>query len=171
MALNKVRNVIYFAAVMYNPVVVREPEEVTSKLWGEEVLRSETFDFDHTAYYTSEMGGALKKYFAAFGCPSSPELLPNYKLAAVKEEDTLRRGKSRIINIDPGYLAAEKIVVASTKNFTHRVFIGDGIYGDLQLMRRKDGLTSMPWTYEDYKRTVVINFFDELYSLFKAYLD
>ena len=69
----------------------------------------------------------------------------------------------RIINIDPGYLATEKVVVASTKNFTHRIYIGKGIYGDLQLMRQKGVYAAMPWTYPDYIRPEAQDFFNRLY--------
>jgi hypothetical protein len=171
MALYSPRQVIYFAAVMYDPVRMPQPESVIERLWGPQSLRSDSFDFSHTNYYAEEMGTGLRKYFTAFGAPASPEYLPGYKLAAGEYEQAYAVDGRRIINIDPGYLAAEKIVVASTKNFTHRIYIGNGIYGDLQLMRGKDGFFPMQWTYGDYKRAEVLAFFERLYAAYKEELD
>ncbi len=165
MTLRKPHDVAYFAAVMYNPLKITKPGDIISRLWGEPVLCSEEFGFTHTDFYTPEMGAGLRKYFTAFEGEHDPGLLPDYKLKALEAENSLAENGKRTINIDPGYLAVEKIVVASTKNFTHRIYIGRGIYGDLQLMRRKGLYVQMPWTYADYIRPETLDFFSRLYAL------
>ena len=165
MSLSLPSGVMFFAAVMYSPLKITDPHEITERLWGGAALRSEEFSFVHTDYYADEMGAGLKKFFAAFRADSDLGLLPDYKLSAVDMENKLAVDGKRIINIDPGYLAPEKVVVASTKNFTHRIYIGKGIYGDLQLMRQKGSYAPMPWTYADYIRPEAASFFNRLYAL------
>jgi len=148
---------------MYNPLKISTSHEAVARLWGTPIFCSEEFYFNHTEYYTPEMGAGLLKYFAAFTGTGDPGHLPDYKLKAIDEENRLANEGKRVINIDPGYLAVEKIVMASTKNFTHRIYLGKGIYGDLQLMR-KDGIYApMPWTYADYIRQEAQDFFNKLY--------
>ena len=165
MSLSVPVKVVYFAAVMYNPLKMSDPREVISRLFGTPVLCSDEFDFSHTEYYTREMGQGLRKYFAAFKSAGNIGDLPDFKLLAIDEEKRLAIEGNRVINIDPGYLAQEKVVAASTKNFTHRIYIGKGIYGDLQLMRKKGSYTPMPWTYPDYVRPEAADFFNRLYRV------
>ena len=56
----------------------------------------------------------------------------------------------RRVNIDPGLLLRERFVLATGKNFTHRVYLGQGIYADLTLIYRRDAFQALPWTYPDY---------------------
>ena len=65
-------------------------------------------------------------------------------------EQTFAQGARRRINIDPGYLLMERFVLATGKNFSHRIYIGDGIYADLTLMYQKGSFQTLPWTYPDY---------------------
>lgn len=166
MQTRKVNDVVYFSAVMYNPEMIEDADKILSDLFGNIVLKSEVFDFSFTDYYSSEMGCKLVKYFVAFDVMQTPQKLPEYKLMAVNKEQQYSINNNRIINIDPGYMAKEKIVVASTKNFTHRIFIGSGIYGDLQLMRQKGSFRPLGWTYEDYKSKQAASFFKKLYEIF-----
>ncbi|MDR2870081.1 MAG: DUF4416 family protein [Deferribacteraceae bacterium] len=172
MALRQPNNVFYFTAVMYSSQLMTAPElslrathEIIAAIFPQLGLQSAVFAFDHTEYYTPEMGAGLKKYFIAFGAPAEPSRLPEYKHAALAAEAQYSKHNSRTINIDPGYLAEEKIVVASTKNFTHRIYLADGIFGDLQLMRQRGDYSAMPWTYADYVRPESIAFFEQLYSI------
>ncbi|MDR2883814.1 MAG: DUF4416 family protein [Deferribacteraceae bacterium] len=163
--LRTVQPVIYFAAVMYNPNLSGDGLELITEHFGDIIKRSDEFDFEHTTYYEPEMGERLRKYFVAFKGETDPAALPRCKLRAIEIENRLAQNGKRVINIDPGYLAMEKIVVASTKNFTHRIYINSGIYGDLQLMRQKGEYTPMPWTYADYALPNVLAFFKELSKL------
>ncbi|MDR0453195.1 MAG: DUF4416 family protein [Deferribacteraceae bacterium] len=165
MSLSPPGNVAYFAAVMYNPLKMSNTHELLTRIWGLPALLSEEFDFNHTEYYTPEMGSGLRKYFVAFTGADGPERLPDYKLTAIEAETLFADGGKRIINIDPGYLATEKVVVASTKNFTHRIYLCKGVYGDIQLTRRKGSYIPMPWTYADYIRREASVFFNKLYAL------
>jgi hypothetical protein len=163
MPLRQVQSVGYFASVLYGSCLMVSPMGILEK-FGRVILLSDEFFFEHTDYYTPEMGPNLKKFFVGFDIMGSPEMLVKLKHQAIKLEDDYRGTAGRLINIDPGYTAREKVVVASTKNFTHRIYIGEGLYADMQFMRRKGAFSAMPWTYADYKSDIGVNFFNEFYS-------
>jgi len=153
--------VIYFNAILYSKDRVKDPDSLAAPLFGEPILRSPEFDFSHTSYYEPEMGENLVKYFALYDRVEFPDDLPDYKIQAVGIEGEYMHDEGRTVNIDPGYVAMEKVVAASTKNFTHRVYIRDNIYGDLQLFRRKGRYTSLEWTFQDYAFDFTIGFFEK----------
>ncbi|MCD8554694.1 DUF4416 family protein [Seleniivibrio sp.] len=153
--------VIFFNAVLYSKDHVKDPDEFARPLFGDPILKSAEFDFSHTSYYEPEMGANLAKYFALYDLVEHPDNLPDYKIHAVSIEDSLAIGKHRVINIDPGYVAMEKIIAASTKNFTHRIYLRDNIYGDLQLYRRKGSYVPLEWTFQDYQFDFVLGFFEK----------
>ena len=68
----------------------------------------------------------------------------------------------RRINIDPGYLVPERFVLASAKNFTHRISIGKGIYADLTLVYTRGGFQTLAWTYPDYAEKNMLTFLDRV---------
>jgi hypothetical protein len=157
--------VIYFNAILYNKDLVKDPDSIAAPIFGYPLIKSPEFDFSHTSYYIPEMGENLVKYFALYDRVEHPDGLPDYKIQAVSIEDSLLRDGKRVINIDPGYVAMEKIVAASTKNFTHRIYIRDNIYGDLQLYRRKGRYTPLEWTFQDYSFDLTIGFFEKARKL------
>jgi hypothetical protein len=59
-------------------------------------------------------------------------------------------GGRREANIDPGYLLLERLVLATGKNFSHRIYVGRGIYADLTLIYQRGAYRALPWTYPDY---------------------
>ena len=66
------------------------------------------------------------------------------------ESFRLNENQGRTVNIDPGYIAAAKFVLATGKDYSHRIYLGEGIYGDLTLIYRSGGYAPLPWTYPDY---------------------
>jgi hypothetical protein len=154
--------VIYFNAVLYNRDYFPEPDKHVNSLFGEPAIRSGEFDFAHTDYYVSEMGRPQFKYFAGYDVIDSPGRLAEFKIKSVELENSLLIDGKRFINIDPGYVALEKVVAASTKNFTHRIYIGGNIFADLQLQRRKNAFVSLPWTFQDYAFPQVLEFFEQM---------
>jgi hypothetical protein len=108
------------------------------------------FDFDFTDYYYPEMGRPLRRRMIVFR-----KLVAQENLAAIKcFTNTLERcthiDEKRRINIDPGYLLKERFVLATGKNYAHRIYIGKGIYADLTLIFQNGGYQPLPWTYPDY---------------------
>ena len=108
--------------------------------------------FDKTDYYEKEMGAPLHRYFISFEQLVPPDALPEIKLATNQMElEFLNEHGGRAVNIDPGILTLQNFVLATTKNYTHRIYLGQGIYADLTLIFQKGKYQSLPWTYPDYR--------------------
>lgn len=111
---------------------------------------SRWFSFDYTSYYEPEMGAPLFRRMLTFKPLIGQEDLAGIKLVTNDIEGTLATGDRRRANIDPGYLLHERFVLATGKNFSHRIYIGHGIYADLTLIYTQGAFQSLPWTYPDY---------------------
>ncbi|EHJ47486.1 hypothetical protein DFW101_1478 [Solidesulfovibrio carbinoliphilus subsp. oakridgensis] len=107
--------------------------------------------FVHTAYYEKELGRPLFRRVLAFSCLLSQGRLRSVKLFTNGLEEALARPDgSRRVNLDPGLLTQERFVLATGKNFTHRIYLGDGIFGDLTLVFQAGSWQTLPWTFPDY---------------------
>ena len=106
--------------------------------------------FDYTSYYEPEMGAPLFRRLLIYRGLINQEDLADIKLTTNRlEQSRLSNGKRRV-NIDPGYLLFERLVLASGKNFSHRIYVGRGIYADLTLIYQRGRFEKLPWTYPDY---------------------
>ncbi|MGM0787653.1 MAG: DUF4416 family protein, partial [Thermodesulfobacteriota bacterium] len=90
-------------------------------------------------------------------------------LAGIKHEtnaieNEFAAGEKRRVNIDPGYLLRERFVLATAKNFSHRIYIGRGIYADLTLVYSKGNFRTLPWTYPDYAAEDMLGFLHKVRS-------
>ncbi len=130
-------------------------------------LTSPLLNFDFTTYYEPEMGAGLKRQFLGFQKLISPERLPEIKLSTNDTEKAWRVQGKRLFNLDPGYLTDAKIVLATTKDFSHRLYLGQGIYGEVTLLFSRGKFEPLPWTYPDYRSEEYHKFF---YDLRKRYL-
>jgi Domain of unknown function (DUF4416) len=125
-------------------------------------LVSPLLPFNYTTYYESEMGSPLVRRMFAF-----KQLIEQGDLAGVKNatneiEQGYSQSENRLVNIDPGYLLQERFVLASGKNFSHRIYIGAGIYADLTLIYQKGSFQKLPWTYPDYTDHSMLNFLGQV---------
>lgn len=107
-------------------------------------------DFDYTDYYYREMGEPLFRRMLAFKPLIRQSQLSGIKLATNSLEDRFRQGEDRQVNIDPGYLLKSRFVLATGKDYSHRIYIGQNIYADLTLMYTQKGFKPLEWTYPDY---------------------
>jgi hypothetical protein len=124
--------------------------------FGTTALLSEPFDHRETVYYEKEMGVDLKKWFVAFAQLADSAQLADWKLASnAMENEYASLGKHselRPLNLDPGYITEAKLVLATTKDRDHRLYLRDGIYAEVTLRYQAGGWKSQPWTYPDYQR-------------------
>jgi hypothetical protein len=132
------------------------------KTWGALDFLSEVRPFDYTSYYEKEMGRPLYRRWASFR-----ELVPQDQLADIKWQalDIEKRWVSnqrRRLNLDPGLITAERLVLATGKNFSHRIYLGKGIWGDLTLLFTKGSFQPLPWTYPDYRDSRSIWMFNKI---------
>lgn len=126
--------------------------------------------FSHTDYYEEEMGKDLLRVFILFREPFPRELLPRIKLRTNEIELAFSEGHRRSVNIDPGYISLENVILATTKGYTHRVYIGSGIYADLTLMYSNGTYRPLEWTYPDYSEAKTISIFNEWRKNYKQVL-
>jgi hypothetical protein len=118
--------------------------------FGETDYLSPYLPFDYTNYYEQEMGRSLLRRFASFESHIPPETLPDIKNWTNDLEKRFSGGDSRQVNIDPGYIAAAHLILATGKGYTHRPYLRDGIYADLTMVFGDGSFQSLPWTYPDY---------------------
>ncbi|MCU0614599.1 MAG: DUF4416 family protein [Desulfobacterales bacterium] len=120
--------------------------------------------FDFTSYYEMEMGAPLFRRILTF-----EKLIPQDQLVQIKlytnelEMQYLEDGK-RCINADPGILSHERFVLATGKNFTHRIYLKNGIFADLTLIFTQGRFQELPWTYPDYKDKNILSFLEKVRS-------
>ncbi|MFH1136732.1 MAG: DUF4416 family protein [Pseudomonadota bacterium] len=106
--------------------------------------------FDRTDFYHEEMGGPLYKRFFAAEALVDPEFLVEIKVRSMELERKWTVEGRRGVNIDPGYISAERLVLSTGKNWIHRIYLGRGVYADLTLIFEKGGFRALPWTYPDF---------------------
>lgn len=130
--------------------------------WGPMDMYSTVYDFKHTEYYADEFGEHLKKQFVSFENLVDIDEIPFIKIHGNELEEQFMTGKNRNVNIDPGYIANAKLVMPTTKNLPHRVYIGMNIYADLQLIYKKPSFQTILWTFGDYKEPFNLEFFNKV---------
>ena len=130
--------------------------------FGEIEMLSAWLPFDYTSYYEAEMGGPLFRRMTVFKSSIPQSALPEIKTVTNRIEQKYRCGDKRTINIDPGYLLPERFVLATGKNYTHRIYIGNGIYADLTLIFQNGSFQALPWTYPDYADPVLKTFLEKV---------
>jgi hypothetical protein len=96
-------------------------------------------------------------------------------LAAIKRQtNDLEAGSSvedrRQVNIDPGYVSLSKLVLATTKNHAHRIYLSDGIYAEVTLHYRDGAFRGYPWTYPDYASSEYCALFQKVRDLYRRQL-
>jgi hypothetical protein len=148
-----------FAGIMYDenleigPVVGAMEERC-----GKTELVFGPIPFSWTDYYAPEMGRRLQKQYRCFSGLVRRDELPDIKLWTNRLEQEYALEGRRQVNIDPGYMARDKLVLATTKDFYHRLYLGKGIYGEVTLHFQKGAFRHFSWTYPDYKDTRVQEF-------------
>jgi Domain of unknown function (DUF4416) len=107
--------------------------------------------FDTTDYYREEFGPRLHRAFICFRGLESPEVLPKDKHAASRLEGEWAMDGKRRYNLDIGYMDTDKLVLASFKRGPCKMYLGDGVYGDLLLRYAKGRFEPFPWAFSDFQ--------------------
>jgi hypothetical protein len=116
------------------------------------------------------MGGDLKKRFYSFENLIAPESLADVKHAAAALEAELADKAGRAVNIDPGYLEESKLILASTKNFSHRIYLRNGIWAEVTMRFVRGKFVTHDWTYPDYSQELAIEFLMRTREVYRAQL-
>lgn len=139
-------------------------EEAVTAIYGPVDLRSPAFPFDQTDYYDKQMGKGLRRLFLSFSRLVPPESLSDIKVRTNALEEEIKKSfarESRIVNIDPGILTTSALIMATAKDFAHRVPLRQGIYAHLELLFSRNAVKLLPWTYPDFKQEGYQRFFFE----------
>ena len=139
--------------------------------FGRVECESERFPFAHSDYYEKEMGPELMRGFVSFETPIAPDKLKQCKQATIKlEQKFLGEAGGRLVNIDPGLVGLANLVLASTKEFAHRLYLGGGIFAEVSLIYEDRTFRPLPWTYPDYQREETIRFLNRVRDSLKEHI-
>jgi Domain of unknown function (DUF4416) len=151
------------AAISQYPEVLDWAKKTIESHVGPIALTSPAFDFTETDYYLATMGADLKKQFFACERLIDPAQLVDLKRQTNRWEEEFaaqcRFSEARPLNLDPGYITLAKLVLASTKDHSHRLYLGQGIYGEITLSYRGGRWQETQFTYPDYRRADFHEFF------------
>jgi hypothetical protein len=146
-------------------------EDELQNIFGSIDLKSPVWNWQHTGYYTKEMGTGLKRKFVFFQKLIYPDTIADIKLQTIKlEGQYLNEKGGRRINLDPGYIDSSKIVLVSTKNYSHRIYLGKGIYGEVTLTYAGNNYKIMPYTYPDFRTIHYHDIFKKARDIYKKSL-
>ena len=156
-------------ALMYNDINVYNLtlEKLINNFGNIEVI-SEEYLFSHSIYYKEEMGESLNKRFIVFNSMIDRDYISDVKRITDNiEKEYLDNHQNRRINIDPAILTLENFILVTNKNFTHRIYLKDGVFADLTLLyKKKKGYTELEWTYADYSSNETKSFLNKIRELF-----
>ncbi len=155
-----------FGFIYKDEAIFISARERLKKRFGRVDFESRALNFDITDYYEAEMGKQLKKRFISFLKLIPIEDLYRIKLYANRLENRYRSGKYRQINIDPGYIDLAKLVLATTKDYAHRIFLRKGIFAEVTLSFKGNSFCPNEWTYPDYRSKEYIDIFNQIRSLY-----
>ncbi|MBF0538928.1 MAG: DUF4416 family protein [Nitrospirae bacterium] len=156
---------VLFCGLLYSDVGVSDVAiAAVADAFGAVALRSGQFQWGYYQHYADELGVPIYRRFVVIEGLFDSGAIADVKRRTNEIEDSLREGGSipgrRRVNIDPGYITLAKVVLASTKNYSHRVYLRDGIYAEVTLIYNKGNGLYMPhlFTYHDYKEPATNDF-------------
>jgi len=129
-------------------------------------LVSDVWPFTQTDYYRDQTGPNILRQFVSIERLIDPGRLAKIKLKTNKLEQKLaarlRMPLPRPVNLDPGIIEASKLILASTKNYSHRIYIGKKMYAEVTLIFDKGSWCPLPYTYPDYRQQCYFDFFEKV---------
>jgi len=132
--------------------LLKEIQPVLTAEFGEITLKTEPFNWHFSTYYELEMGKDLLRQWLLFAPLVNPGNLAQFKKQTMAIEDRLRDpDDKRPINLDPGILTLHNLVLATTKDYSHRICLTEGIYAEVTLIFHQGEYQPLEWTYPDYK--------------------
>lgn len=152
---------LFVGCIFADKQIFEDACHALSQKYGPIDLVSDIWDFSHTNYYENEMGKNLCKSFITFKDLILPETIKDIKIFSNQLEESFQEKliQQRAINLDPGYMDAAKVILATTKDYSHRIYLGSGIYAEVELFYQQKTYKAWPWTYPDYQFPHYIDFF------------
>ena len=161
---------LFFGLLFPDEEILASAEKRLANDYGDIDLKSPIVPFDKTHYYEKEMGAVLFRRFVSIQPLMDVGELPSVKIQtnAIEKLFATHQGNRRV-NIDPGYLAMSKVVLATTKDYDHRLYLDQKIYGEVTLHYSSKQKSYIPWewTYPDYREVMAIEFFNTLRKIYR----
>jgi len=152
----------FFASIIYQKdEKLKEALNLLSQREWKISKMTQEMPFHHTEYYYEEMGKPLKRVFVFFEPFAEREKIIDLKHFSYSVEKELSSSEKRNVNIDPGYLTLENIVLSTFKNYSHRIYLGKGVFAEITLIYRNKSYEPLPWTYPDYRSEEIIKIFNQ----------
>lgn len=152
--------------------IIDEVEQKMIDEFGDIDFQSELMPFDYTDYYKPEMGKNLMRRFVSFESLIHPEDIASIKLFTneLETEFFFPDTTNRMINIDPGYITAAKLLLVTTKDHAHRIYLRNGIFAEVTLRYHNNSFVPWEWTYPDYKTENYITIFNQIRNIYMRQL-
>ena len=166
---------LFIGVLVSSSKSIPEVERRLTALYGPIDHRSDLIPFDFTDYYEPEMGDLIDRVLFSFERLIEADQLPEIKRQTngLEEElaSTLKTSQAkRPVNLDPGYVEQAKVVLASTKNFYHRIYLGGGVFGEVTMHFKNNTYQFFPWTYPDYQSKDYQEFFFRIRHIYRSQL-
>src|SRR5262249_25820955 len=148
---------LFVGVLVSDPKLITTVRDRLATLYGTIDHESPVIPFDFTDYYAPEMGDIIDRVFFSFQRLIEADQLAEIKRTTNALEQEMAAATDvpgepkRPVNLDPGYIEHAKVILASTKNFYHRMYIGRGIFAEVTMHFRNNTFQFFPWTYPDYQ--------------------
>ena len=162
---------MFMASLFSSQEVFNAAAPKLQDLFGRIYYESPPLPWNYSAYYDGELGTQLYRHFMFFESIADPASLVEAKLAVLEIEKGFSLNGKRRINLDPGYMTLAKVVLASRKNYSHRIYLGRGVFCELELFYQEGRFNPLPYTYFDYRDDLFLKFFTKARVLLKKRLD
>jgi uncharacterized protein DUF4416 len=164
---------LFIGILLSDRKLLPQVEARLTDLYGPVDHRSPVIPFDFTDYYEAEMGDIIDRVFFSFERLIEADQLPEIKRQTNRLEEEaapLLPAVKRPVNLDPGYIEHAKVILASTKNFYHRIYLGGGIFGEVTMHFKNNTYQFFPWTYPDYQSRDYQEFFLKIRQIYRSQL-
>ncbi len=159
--------VIFVGSLFSSPEVFAAVVPVLRRRFGDTLYEGPSLPWNYSSYYDEEFGKPLFRNFMFFDAVVDPLCLADAKRATTEVEDEFSTEGKRRVNLDPGYLTLAKVVLASGKNYSHRICLAKGVFCELELFYEKGKFNPLPYTYFDYRDKAFLRIFTDARKLLK----
>ena len=168
--LNPIKANLTISVMFKDEKLLEKIRRILEKKFGETDAVSESYDFSAISpYYDPEMGCGIKKVIFSFRELVPRENLVKVKLFCVALEKKYSENGNRLVNLDPGLLTLENFILATGKNYSHRIYLGKGVFAEVTLMfGKKNVIKELPWTYRDYLFEPARSFLLKVREIYRA---
>ena len=153
---------LLFTGILYSDKsYLSKAKESLLSAFGAALLETPPVSWDYSEYYKEEIGSPIMRTFIFFKDLINRAEIADIKLRTNDIEAELSADGKRKVNLDPGYLTLANVILATTKGYSHRIYLGKGIYGEVSLLYREKDKTFVPniFTYSDYQDKKCIEMF------------